>query len=138
MIHRRAALALAAAAIRPVAARPRPGVLRYAITTMPNVIDPHFSAGFQVRDITYAVFDTLFAVDDHYRPTPQMVDRWTVSDDRLTWRFTLRPGLRWHDGPPVTAEDCVLSIRRWSARDAMGGLLRAATGRHVAARREQL
>ncbi len=129
-LTRRAALALAgiAAGIRPAAAQARPGVLRYAITTMPNVIDPHFSAGFQVRDITYAIFDTLFAVDDHYRPTPQMVDRWTVSDDRMTYRFTLRPGLRWHDGPPVTAEDCVLSIRRWSARDAMGGLLRAATG----------
>ena len=62
--------------LRPAAAQVRPGVLRYAITTMPNVIDPHFSAGFQVRDITYAVFDTLFAVDDHYRPSPQMVDRW--------------------------------------------------------------
>ncbi len=120
---------LAAAGIRPAAAaQPRPGVLRYAITTMPAVIDPHISAGFQVRDITYAVFDTLFAVDDHYRPTPQMVDRWTVSDDAMSYRFTLRPGLRWHDGPPVTAEDCVLSIQRWSARDAMGGLLRAATG----------
>ena len=41
---------------------------------MPNVIDPHFSTGFQVRDITYAVFDTLFAVDDQLSSrTPQMV-----------------------------------------------------------------
>ena len=129
-LTRRAAFTLAGATAlaRPAAAQGRHGVLRYALTTMPNVIDPHFSAGFQVRDITYAVFDTLFAVDDQYRPTPQMVDRWTVSEDGLTWRFTLRPGLRWHDGPPVTAEDCVLSIRRWSARDAMGSLLRAATG----------
>ena len=128
-LTRREALALAgiAAGVRPAAAEPRPGVLRYAMTTMPNVIDPHFSAGFQVRDISYAVFDTLFAIDDHYRPTPQMVDRWTISDDRMTYRFTLRPGLAWHDGLPVTAEDCVLSIRRWSARDAMGGLLRDAT-----------
>lgn len=111
------------------ATAPPAKTLRYALTTMPNVIDPHFSTGFQVRDITYAVFDTLFAVDDRYEPTPQMVDRWTVSPDRMTYRFTLRDGLRWHDGPAVTAEDCVLSIRRWSARDAMGSLLRAATGR---------
>jgi len=59
-LTRRETLAVAgitSAGIRPAAAQARPGVLRYAITTMPNVIDPHFSAGFQVRDIAYAVFD---------------------------------------------------------------------------------
>ena len=49
-----------------------------------------------------------------------MVDKWTVSDDKLTWTFTLRDGLEWHDGQPVTAEDCVASLKRWSARDGMG------------------
>ena len=46
---------------------------------------------------------------------PQMVDKWTVSPDKLTWTFTLRDGLEWHDGQPVTAEDCVASIKRWGA-----------------------
>jgi peptide/nickel transport system substrate-binding protein len=129
MITKRRLLATAASLYAgSAAAQSRPTTLRYALTTMPNVIDPHFSTGFQVRDITYAVFDTLFAVDDHYQPKPQMVDRWTVSDDGMTYRFTLRDGLRWHDGPAVTAEECVLSIRRWWARDAMGSLLREATG----------
>ncbi len=123
-----ATAALASLGRQRAAAQPAPATLRYALTAMPNVIDPHFSTGFQVRDITYAVFDTLFAVDDHYRPQPQMVGSWTVSEDRMSYRFTLRDGLFWHDGPPVTAEDCVLSIRRWSARDAMGSLLHAATG----------
>ena len=128
-LTRRGVLASAAAlAARPAAAQPA-STFRYALTTMPGVIDPHFSTGFQVRDITYAVFDTLFAVDDHYRPTPQMVDRWSVSEDGMAYRFTLRDGLHWHDGPAVTAEECVLSIRRWSARDGMGSLLRNATGR---------
>ena len=40
--------------------------------------------------------------------------------DKLTWTFTLRDGLEWHDGKPVTAEDCVASLKRWGARDAMG------------------
>ncbi len=130
MLTKRALLGYSAAlAAGAASAQAAPKTLRYALTTMPNVIDPHFSTGFQVRDITYAVFDTLFAVNDRYEATPQMVDRWTVSDDRLTYRFTLRDGLHWHDGPAVTAEDCVLSVRRWSARDAMGSLLRAATAR---------
>ena len=34
--------------------------------------------------------------------------------------MVLREGLLWHDGKPVTAEDCVASIRRWGAKDAMG------------------
>ena len=49
-----------------------------------------------------------------------MVDKWTVSDDKLTWTFTLRDGLEWHDGKPVTAEDCIASLKRWGARDAHG------------------
>ena len=49
-----------------------------------------------------------------------MVDRWTVSDDKLTYRFTLRDGLKWHDGQPVRAADCVASIERWGKRDTLG------------------
>src|SRR3989440_9175642 len=40
--------------------------------------------------------------------------------DALPISFALRDGLEWHDGAPVTAEDCVASIKRWGARDAMG------------------
>ena len=50
--------------------------------------------------------------------------RWStstsVSSDKLLWTFTLRDGLEWHDGKPVTAEDCVASLKRWGARDPMG------------------
>ena len=49
-----------------------------------------------------------------------MVDSWTTSDDGLTWTFKLRDGLEWHDGTPVTSEDCVASLKRWAARDSMG------------------
>jgi ABC-type dipeptide transport system, periplasmic component len=61
-----------------------------------------------------------FALDDKLEVKPQMVDKWEVSPDKLTWTFTLRDGLEWHDGKPVTAEDCVASIKRWGAKDSMG------------------
>jgi peptide/nickel transport system substrate-binding protein len=51
---------------------------------------------------------------------PQMVDKTDVSKDRLTYTLTLRDGLVWHDGQPVTSEDCVASIKRWAAKDSMG------------------
>src|SRR5262249_35897849 len=51
---------------------------------------------------------------------PQMVDRYDVSADKLTYTFTLRDGLLWHDGAAVSAEDCVASIKRWAAKDIVG------------------
>src|SRR6201989_648497 len=66
------------------------------------------------------VYDTLLAMDAKLEFKPQMADSWKVSDDKLTYTFVLREGLKFHDGAPVTADDCVASIKRWGARDAMG------------------
>src|SRR3546814_4991990 len=66
------------------------------------------------------VWDTLFATDANNKIQPQMVDTWTTSADGLVWTFTLRDGLLWHDETPVTAEDCVASLKRWSQKDGMG------------------
>src|SRR5262249_36844879 len=60
---------------------------------------------------------------------PQMVDRTTVSPDGMTYTFTLRDGLRWHDGQPVLSEDCVESLKRWGKKDRFGQLLMAHTGK---------
>ncbi|MGE0698511.1 MAG: ABC transporter substrate-binding protein, partial [Hyphomicrobiaceae bacterium] len=66
------------------------------------------------------VYDTLFASDDSLKPQPQMVDTWTVSDDRKVYTFTLREGLKFHDGSPVTSKDVVASMNRWGKRDGAG------------------
>ncbi len=57
-----------------------------------------------------------------------MVDHWKVSDDKLTYTFTLRDGLKWHDGQPVRAVDCVASIERWGKRDPFGQKMMEAVG----------
>ena len=49
-----------------------------------------------------------------------MVDKYDVSADDKTYTFTLRDGLLWHDGKPVTSEDCIASIKRWAAKDSIG------------------
>jgi len=112
--------AAGAAAQTPSASVLPPSILRVAPETLSRILDPHFTTSFTTRDLGYLVYDTLFAVDDKFEPKPQMVDTWTLSDDKLTWTFVLRDGLKWHDGQPVTAADCVASIRRWASRDAMG------------------
>jgi len=58
-----------------------------------------------------------------------MVDTWTASPDRRKWEFHSPRGLKFHDGQPVTAEDCVASLRRWSQRDPLGQFFIAATER---------
>ena len=84
-----------------------------------RVIDPLFTTAYIARDHGYMVYDTLLATDSNFKVQPQMAD-WKVSDDKLTYTFTLRDGLKWHDGTPVTAEDCVASLKRWGRNDNMG------------------
>src|SRR4030095_10458433 len=71
-----------------------------------KVLDPIWTTANIVRNHGYMVWDTLFAMDEKLQPQPQMVDAWSLSDDKLIYTFTLRDGLKWHDGKPVTAEDC--------------------------------
>jgi peptide/nickel transport system substrate-binding protein len=66
------------------------------------------------------IYDTLFALDTDQRTQPQMVGKWGTSDDKLTYTFELRDGLKFSDGAAVTADDVVASIRRWAVRDGGG------------------
>src|SRR5690242_17149145 len=116
-------LALAAAALAAVFAAPFASaetVMKAVMESDVKVLDPIWSGAYITRNYGYMVYDTLFAMDEKFQVKPQMVDTWKTSDDGLTWTFTLRDGLEWHDGKPVTAEDCVASLKRWSVRDSMG------------------
>jgi peptide/nickel transport system substrate-binding protein len=66
------------------------------------------------------IYDTLFGHDAEGVAKPQMVSDYTVSPDGLNYVFRLRTGLKFHDGQPVTAKDCVASVKRWGARDGAG------------------
>ena len=125
----RRALMIAAAVAVPVSlmAVPQPAAAESVLRVVPHAdlknIDPIWTTAYITRNHGYMVYDTLFAMDANLKPQPQMVDTWTVSDDQLTWTFRLRDGLKWHDGNPVTAEDCVASLKRWGKRDGMGQAL---------------
>jgi peptide/nickel transport system substrate-binding protein len=114
------ALALALAAVLSTAEARAETTLRVVMNSDLKIVDPIWTTVYVTRNHGYMVYDTLFALDANREPKPQMVDRFTVSEDGLTYTFLLREGLLWHDGAPVTAEDCVASIKRWGARDSMG------------------
>jgi peptide/nickel transport system substrate-binding protein len=85
-----------------------------------KIVDPIWTTAYIVRNHSYMIYDTLFATDAKGEVKPQMVSKYDVSPDKLTYTMTLREGLLWHDGKPVTAEDCVASIKRWAQKDTMG------------------
>src|SRR3954447_9371408 len=85
-----------------------------------KIVDPIWTTAYITRNHGYMIYDTFFAMDEKGEIKPQMVEKFTESPDKLTFVFTLREGLSWHDGAPVTAEDCIASINRWAARDALG------------------
>ena len=87
-----------------------------------RILDPVITTAHITRDHAYMIYDVLIAVDENFKPQPQMAD-WTISDDQKVYTFTLRDGLKFHDGAPVTAADAVASLQRWAKRDAGGQLI---------------
>jgi peptide/nickel transport system substrate-binding protein len=94
--------------------------LRVVMHSDLKILDPIWTTAYIVRNHGYMVYDTLFATDANGEIKPQMVGKYDISADKLTYTMTLRDGLVWHDGKPVTAEDCVASIKRWAQKDTMG------------------
>lgn len=118
-----AALVLAAS---PAAAQDKGSTFRLVPSSDLKVLDPTWTTAVVTRNHGYMIYDTLFGTDAQGRIQPQMVESHTVSSDGKTWTFKLRPGLAFHDGKPVTAEDVLASLARWAKRDPMGQRMYAA------------
>src|SRR5262245_45295392 len=119
-------LALAATAAAVPAANAQK-VLRAVLHADVRVLDPFWTTQTIAGIHGMLVYDTLFGNDADMRPKPQMVDNYDVSADRKIYTFTLRAGLKFHDGSPVTTKDVIASLRRWGARDGVGQRLMSFT-----------
>lgn len=97
--------------------------IRAAMTGALRNLDPYLTGATITKSHGYMVFDTLLALDENYEIRPQMAD-FQVSDDRLTYTFTLREGQKWHDGTPVTTQDVIASLNRWMQVDQVGQQLK--------------
>ena len=92
-----------------------------------RITDPIITTAFVSRNHGYMIYDTLFGVDDKMQVKPQMVEKYEISGDKLTYTFTLRDGLKFHNGAPVTSTDVIASLQRWGKADGMGQKLMSFT-----------
>src|SRR5207244_7995846 len=115
-----AALTSAPSIIKTQAQPARARTVRAVMHADLRVLDPIWTTANISAYHGAMIYDTLFGLDDKFTPQPQMVSKWGVSDDKLTYTFELRDGLKFSDGAAVTAADCVASVRRWAARSGGG------------------
>ena len=127
MIGRRTLLSGGAALLAAPAIAQTARVIRFVPNVDLPVLDPIANTAAQVRNHAFLIFDTLYGLDVDYAPQPQMLEGHTTEPDGLLWTLRLRDGLRFHDGTPVLARDCVASIRRWGSVDGFGSTLLAVT-----------
>jgi len=85
--------------------------LRVATAFDPQTMDPHSLALQYHTRVVFQIYESLVGRDPHYRLVPVLATEWTQTDPN-TWRFKLRPGVRFHDGSPFTADDAVFSFER--------------------------
>jgi peptide/nickel transport system substrate-binding protein len=133
-VRRRTFLLTAAVLAAPSVARGQRGnTLRFIPQSDVSVLDPHASTTYITRNHGLLIFDALYGFGADYTTTPQMAAGHVIEDDGKRWTITLRDGLRFHDGEPVRAHDCVASIKRWWQRDSLGTALRDYTNELSAA-----
>ncbi len=120
--------ALSAAGLaRPAIAQGNAKVLRFVPQADLANPDPIWTTATVAINNGYMIFDTLYGIDNSLTSRPQMCAGHEVSSDELTWTFTLRDGLLFHDNEPVRAIDCTTSITRWWVKDPFGQYLASLT-----------
>ncbi|MFF1965197.1 ABC transporter substrate-binding protein [Streptomyces sp. NPDC058232] len=116
------ALALGSVALAPGAAADTKGTtLRAAMTG--NGIDslnPFLAYFAGSLDVFSAVYPSLNSLNTDGTPAPYLATKWTPSADKLTWTFTLRKGLKWSDGKPITAEDAAWTLNLIRTNEVAG------------------
>jgi peptide/nickel transport system substrate-binding protein len=101
------------------------------ITFVPHAdlasFDPVWTTADITRNFSLAVYDTLYGYDAEFKAQPQMVEGHAIENDGKQWDLSLREGLKFHDGTPVLARDCIATINRWAKRYPLGQALMART-----------
>ena len=119
------AAALVLGATAPAMAQKKGGDVVIAMTQAPPSLDPHATSAQVARNVNLHVFETLYARDENARPVPDLATGVNVSADGLTYVFTLRQGVKFHNGRDMTPADVVASLERYRKAGASASLIGA-------------
>ncbi|MFA9431589.1 ABC transporter substrate-binding protein [Egicoccus sp. AB-alg2] len=107
------------------AAGPEGGTLVAAIGGEPDQLNPLTTTSSFAFTVLENVYDTLVQPGEDLQMEPALAESWETSDDLLTWVFTLREGVTFHDGSELTADDVVASMEYIRDEGANGWRLEA-------------
>jgi len=119
-MRRRELLKVTPLLMTPALARADTLPLRFIPNANLSALDPIWTTALVAQAHGFLIYDTLYGIDDASIASPQMCSGHDLSADELTWTFTLRDGLMFHDGEKVLSKDCVMSLKRWASRDSFG------------------
>jgi len=83
-------------------------------------LDPIWTTANITRNHGHMIYVSLYGMDSDFVPQPQMAAGHVSEDEGRRITITLRPGLKFHDGEPVRAQDVVPSLKRWMRRNPFG------------------
>ena len=86
------------------------GTLTWLVTPEPASIIPLTTTAGGNAEIGPKVVEGLLTYDKNLNPQPLLASAWSVNKDGLQYRFTLRRGVKWHDGKPFTSADVAFAI----------------------------
>ncbi|MBB3180817.1 ABC transporter substrate-binding protein [Variovorax sp. Sphag1AA] len=86
------------------------GTAVLAIDADPPTLNLGTTTDFAAGDVSAKILEGLVWLDPQYNPKPSLATAWTVSPDGKTYRFTLRPGVKWHDGKDFTSADVKFTL----------------------------
>jgi len=104
--------AVSLAVLAPFPAAGRGGVLAFALSGGPDTLDPQKTSATLSFQVMKSLYDTLVEPDDHGVLVPDLAQSWTMSPDGKQWIFKLKPGVRFHNGKTLDAQDVVATFTR--------------------------
>lgn len=94
----------------------------------PESLDPALNSTVDGANTILTIFEPLLLIDENNEVIPGQAESYTVSEDGLTWTFTMRDGLKWSDGSELTAKDFEYSMKRMANPDTAAPYAETAVG----------
>ena len=99
--------------------------LKVALTATPPTLDLHKTTATVTLEVGWHIYEYLVTMDSQYKVVPSLAEKVEISPDAKTFTFSLRRGVKFHNGKEMTADDVVASLLRWRKVSTVGRAIAA-------------